>query len=144
MISVIAMDKCRSSASKKDFLKIQLPVKFPANPVAPSNEVWNIGDIIFAPILVQWHALTAIQKLQLYAILFRNVLASNQRAVVEEATYIPLIRYENSLWTKKQPAIFGGVVGRSSRLQYAKDSDRACNIKWFNKVSPVLASTTGA
>ena len=80
--------------------------------LAPSNEAWNIGDRIFAPILVQPHALTAIQQLERYAIVFRNVLASNQRAVVEEATYIPLICYENFLWTKKQPAILSGVVGR--------------------------------
>ena len=98
----------------------QLPAKFPANSVAPSNEVWNIGDIIFAPILVQQHALTAVQQLQRYAIVSRNVLASNQHAVVKEATYIPLICYENSLCTKKLPAIFGGVVGRSSRLPYAQ------------------------
>ena len=37
----------------------QLPAKFPADSVAPSNDVWNIGDRIFAPILVQQHALTA-------------------------------------------------------------------------------------
>ena len=90
-----------------------LPAKFPANSVAPSKEVWNIGDRIFALILVQ-------QQLQWYAIVFRNVLASNQHAVVKEATYIPLIWYENSLWTKKLPAIFGCVVGRSSRLKYAQ------------------------
>ena len=101
----------------------QLPVNISANSVAllaPSNEVWNIGDIIFALILVQLRALTAIQQLQRNAIVFRNVLASNHRAVVEEATYIPLLCYENFLWTKKQPAIFGGVVGRSSRLPYAQ------------------------
>ena len=101
----------------------QLPVKCLVNSVArlaPSNEAWNIGDRIFAPILVQLHALTTIQQLRRYAIVFRDVLASNQRAVVEEATYIPLICYENFMWTKKQPAIFGGVVGRSSRLQYAQ------------------------
>ena len=69
----------------------QLPAKFPANSVALSNKVWNIGDRIFALILVQQHALTAIQQLQRYAIVFLNVLASNQRAVVEEAMYIPLI-----------------------------------------------------
>ncbi len=62
--------------------------------------------------------LSAIQQLHRYAIVFRNVLASNQRAVV--AKYNPLICYENSLWTKKQPATFGSVVGRSSRLQYAQ------------------------
>ena len=60
------------------------------------------------------------QQLQLYAIVFRNVLASNQHVVVKEATYIPLICCENSLWTKKLSAIFGGVVGRSSRLPYAQ------------------------
>ncbi len=47
---------------------------------------------------------------------FENVLASNQRAVVEEATYIPLICYESFLLTNKQPTIFGSVVGMSSRL----------------------------
>ena len=98
----------------------QLPAKFPANSVAPSNEAWNIGNRKFAPILVQQHAQTAIQQLQRYAIVFRNVLASNQHSMVKEATYIPLICYESSLWTKKQPAIFGGVVGRSSWLPYAQ------------------------
>ena len=48
----------------------QLPTKLPANSFAPSNEVWNIGDRIFAPILVQQHALTAIQQLPWYAIVF--------------------------------------------------------------------------
>ena len=101
----------------------QLPVKFSVNSVAQlasSNEVWNIGVRIFAPILVQLHALTTIQQLQRCAIVFRNVLAANQRAVVEGATYIPLICYESFLWTKKQPDIFGGVVGRSSWLPYAQ------------------------
>ena len=98
----------------------QLPANFPANSVAPSNEDWIIGDKTFVLILVQQHALTAIQQLQRYAIAFRNVLASNQHVVVKEATYVPLICYENSLWTKKQPAIFGGVVGRSSKLPYAQ------------------------
>ena len=60
----------------------QLPAKFPANSVAPSNEVWNIGDRTFAPTLVQQHALLAIQQLPRYAIVFRNVLATNQHAVV--------------------------------------------------------------
>ena len=69
---------------------------------------------------MQLRVLTAIQQLQRYAIVFRNVLASKQRAVVEEGTYIPLICYENFLWTKEQPALFGGVVGRSSRLPYAQ------------------------
>ena len=81
----------------------QRPVKLSANSVvllAPSNEVWNIGDRILVLILVQLHVLTTIQQLQRYAIVFRNVLASNQRAVVEEATYIPLICYDNFLWTK--------------------------------------------
>ena len=50
------------------------------------------------------------------------MLASNQRAVVEEATYILLICDENFLWTKKppEPAIYSGVVGKSSWLQYAQ------------------------
>ena len=104
---------------------------------------------MFAPILVQQHALTAIQQLQRYAIVFRNVLASKQHAVVKEATYIPLICYENSLW-KKLPAIFGGVVGRSSRLpdaqaeQPSKDSDQTCNVKWLQRNLSSQASTTGA
>jgi hypothetical protein len=88
--------------------------KFSANSVVPSNEVWNIVDSIFVRLLVQLHVLTKTQQLQRYAIVFQNVLASNQRAVVEKATYIPLICYENFLWTKKQPAIFCGVVGRLS------------------------------
>ncbi len=71
-------------------------------------------------ILEQLHVLSAIQQLHLYAIVFRNVLASNQRAVVEEATYTPVICYESFLWTKEQPATFDGVVGRLSRLPYAQ------------------------
>ena len=62
---------------------------------------------MFALIIARLHTLPAIQQLQRYAIVFRHVLASNQHAVVKEATYIPLICYENSLWTKKLPAIFG-------------------------------------
>ena len=70
---------------------------------------------------MQLHVLSAIQQLQRDAIVFRNVLASNQRVVVEEATYNPLICYENSqVWTKKQPAVFGSVVGMQSRLPYAQ------------------------
>ena len=113
MIIVIAKDKCLSAVSiscQQSFQKIQLR----------QNDVWNIGDRIFALILVQQHALTAIQHLQRCAIVFRNVLASYQHAVVKEATYIPLICYESFLWTKKQPDIFGGVVGRSSWLPYAQ------------------------
>ena len=113
-------DQCDSKGQMSSSSFNQLPARFPANSVAPSNGVWKIGDRIFAPILVHQHALTAIQQLRRYAIVFRNVLASNQHAVVKEATYIPLICYENSLWTKKLPAIFGGVVGRSSRLPYAQ------------------------
>ncbi len=45
--------------------------------------------------------------------------------MVEEATCNPLICYENSLWTKKQPATFGSVVGRSPRLPYAQQGLRS-------------------
>ncbi len=65
--------------------------------VAPCNEVWSIGNRTFGLTLVQLHVLSAIQQFQWYAIVFQNVLASNQRAVVEEATYNPLMCYENSL-----------------------------------------------
>ncbi len=58
----------------------QLP-EFPAL-VALSNEIWKFLDQNIAPIHVQSHALSAIQQLQRYAIVFRYVLASNQRAVV--------------------------------------------------------------
>ena len=75
---------------------------------------------LFALTLVQQHALIAIQQIQRYAIVFRNVLASNQHAMVKEARYIPLICDENSLWTKKLTAILGCVMGRSSRLPYAQ------------------------
>ena len=93
----------------KDYLQFarnvlnQLPAKFPANSVAPSNEAWNIGNRKFAPILVQQHAQTAIQQLQRYAIVFRNVFASNQHAVVKEATNIPFICYEKPLWSQCGP-----------------------------------------
>ena len=63
---------------------------------------------------------SAIQQLQRYAIVFRNVLASNQHAVVEEAPYTPLICCKSFLWTKKQTTTFGIVVGKSSWLPYAQ------------------------
>ncbi len=84
-----------------------------------SFKIWNILDKIFVPIRVQLHALSAIQQLQRYAIVFRDALASNRISAVEEATYNPLICYENFLGTKKQPVIFGGMVGMSSRQPYA-------------------------
>ena len=92
----------------------QLPAKFPANSVAPSNEVWNIGDRIFAPILVQQHALPATQQLQRYAIVFQNVIASNQYVVVEGAMQIPLNCYESFLWTKT--SLPYSLVWREGRL----------------------------
>jgi hypothetical protein len=55
----------------------QLPVKFPAYCVAPSHEVWSI-EAEFVLMLVQLHVLFAIQQLHLYAIVFRDVLVSNQ------------------------------------------------------------------
>ncbi len=88
--------------SPKDLLQMarnvlyQLPVlvKFPANSVVPCNEVWSIGDRSFVQILVQLLMLSTIQQLYLYAIVFNNVLASNQRAVVEEehTTYSFVLR----------------------------------------------------
>ncbi len=106
---LVGKERLKSAASKVSSIS-----------VAPCNEVWNIGNRIFGLTLVQPQVLSAIQQLNWYAIVFQNVLASNQRAVVEEATYNPLICYENSMWTKKQPATFGSVVGRSSRLPYAQ------------------------
>ncbi len=41
----------------------QLPIKFPANSVAPCKEVWNIGYRTFVLILVELRALSAIQQL---------------------------------------------------------------------------------
>ncbi len=96
----------------------QLP-EFSAS-IVLSNENWNILDKIFVPIYVQSHVLSATQQFQRYAIVFRNVLASNQHAVVEEVTYNPLVYDENLPWNKKQPAIYGGVVGRSSWQPYAQ------------------------
>ena len=43
-----------------------------------SFKIWKILDKIFVPIHVQAHALSAIQQLQQYAIVFRNVLSSTQ------------------------------------------------------------------
>ncbi len=127
----------------------QLSVKSPANPVAPCNEVWNIRNIIFVLILVQMHVLLAIQHLQQYAIVFRNVLASNQRAVVEKATHNPLIYFESSLWTKKQPAenwwCRGKVISATvcpARIQIALAP--YWTSKFCDNFSPVPASTTGA
>ena len=84
-------------------------------------KIWNILDKIFVPIHVQLHALSSIQQLQqYYAIVFRNVLASNRISAVEEAKYNSLIGYEDFLWTKKQQALCGGMMGKSSRQQYAQ------------------------
>ena len=85
-----------------------------------SFKIWNILDKIFVPIHVQPHALSTIQQLQVYAIVFRNVLASNRISAVEEAQYNPLIGHEDFLWTMKQQAIFGCMVGKSSRQPYAQ------------------------
>ncbi len=41
----------------------QLPAKFPANSVAPCNEVWNIWNRTFGLTLVQLHVLSTIQQL---------------------------------------------------------------------------------
>ena len=115
----------------------QLPVKFSANSVAPSNEVWNIGDRIFAQILVKLHALTAIQQLQRYAIVFEDVLALNQHGVVEEATYIPLVCYEASCGPRN--SLLYLAVWWEGRLGYrmpSKNSDRTCkllNIRWLQQ-----------
>ncbi len=54
----------------------QLP-EFPAL-VVLSNEIWSILNKIFEPIHAQSHALSEIQQLQRYAMVFRNVLASDQ------------------------------------------------------------------
>jgi hypothetical protein len=77
---------------------------------------------------VQSHALSAIQQRELYAIFFQNVLAYNQISAVKEAMYNPLIGLEDFLWTKKQQAIFGCMMGKSSRQvdgnrMPSKDSD---------------------
>ena len=48
------------------------------------------------------------------------MLASNRISAVEEATYKSHIVYEDFLWTQKQQAIFGGMVGKSSRQPYVQ------------------------
>ncbi len=69
---------------------------------------------------MQPHALSAIQQPQRYAVVFRNVFATYRISAVEEATYNSLIGHEDFLWTKKQQAIFGSMVGESSRQPYAQ------------------------
>ncbi len=86
----------------------------------PNFKIWNILDKIFVPIHVQSHVLSVIQQFQQYAIVFRNVLASNRISAVEKTTYNPLICYEIFLGLKKQPAIFGVMVGMSSWQPYAQ------------------------
>ncbi len=99
-------------------------------PPAPRSGIF--WTKIYLPIHVQSHALSAIQQVQLYAIVFQNVLAPNQISGVEEATYNPLIGHEDFLWTKKQQAICGGMMGKSSLLCPAR-----------TRIDPVLASTIG-
>jgi hypothetical protein len=79
-----------------------------------SFKIWYILDKIVVPIHLQSHALSAIQQIQRYAIVFRNVLASNRISDVNEATYNSLTCNEDFVWNKKQPAIFGGMVEKSS------------------------------
>ncbi len=62
----------------------------------PSNEIWTLNRF-GQNICADTHAsarVSTIQQLQLYATVFRNVLASNQHSVIEVATYIPLIYSE--------------------------------------------------
>jgi hypothetical protein len=82
--------------------------------------IWNILDKIFVPIHVQSNSLSSIQQFQQYAIVFQNVLASNQFSAVEEAMYNSLIGHEDFLWTEKQHAICGGMMEKSSRQPYAQ------------------------
>ncbi len=98
MISVIAKDKSCTPASRSG----------------------KKLDEIFVLTHVKLHALSSIQQLQRYAIVFQNVLASNRILAVEEATYNSLIGHEDFLWAKKQQAIFGGMMGKLSRQQYAQ------------------------
>jgi hypothetical protein len=46
--------------------------------------------------------------------------APNRILAVEEGMYDPLIGQEDFLWTKKQQAMFGSMVGKSSRQPYAQ------------------------
>ncbi len=96
-----------------------------------SFKIWNILDKIFVLTHVHSHALSAIQQLQLYAIVFRNLLASNQISAVKEATNNPLIGDEDS---------FGP---RSSRLYLAVWWERTiCPARI--RTDPARTSTTGA
>ena len=72
---LIGKERLKSAASKVSSIS-----------VAQCNEVWNIGNRTFGLTLVQPHVLSTIQQLHWYAIVFQNVLASNQHVVVEEAT----------------------------------------------------------
>ena len=47
-----------------------------------SFKIWNILDKMFVLIHVQLHVLSAIQQLQWYAIVFRNVLVPNQHGSI--------------------------------------------------------------
>ena len=113
IISVIAKDRCRSSASRSGQYFGQIFVLIPQapeqTPVLLTISI-NYNDDDDVLIHVQSHALSAIQQLQQCAIVFRNVLASNRISDVEEAKYNSLICCEDFLWTKKQQAIFGGMV----------------------------------
>ena len=127
-------DPCDSKGQMSFSSSNQLPKRIPAISVAPSNEVWNIGNRIFAPILVQQHALTAIQQLQRYAIVFRNVLASNQHAMVKKAC-------TSHSFVMRTPCGPGNCLlyfavwweGRLGHRMPSKDSDRTCNIKWLQQ-----------
>jgi hypothetical protein len=66
------------------------------------------GQNVKTNMYVQMHALTTIQQLQRYEIIFQKILASKQHVnmlVVEEAIILALMCYESCQWIKKQLAV---------------------------------------
>jgi hypothetical protein len=93
--------------------------KYHCSPASRSGIFWKNLEI-HLPIHVQSNALSEIQQIQRYAIVFQIVLASYLILDVEDATYNSLIGHEDFLWTKKQQAICGNMMGRSSWQPYAQ------------------------
>ncbi len=159
MISVTAKYKCRSSASKKGFLKTiqlarnilnQLQVKFLAYHLLHAMRSGILGTEH-----LDWHSCkcTCYPQSRRYAIVFQNVLASNQRAVTACCGRRSNVQPTHLLWelpVDQETArhiwqCCGKVVSATlcparTRIKLATyGTSSGCN-----KVSQVLASTTCA
>ncbi len=106
-----------------------------------SLTIWNILDKIF--VLIKSNRTRYPQFCNYSGIQSSSemCLPPTKYLAVEEATYNSLICYEDFLWTKKQPAIFGCVVGKSSLQPYAQ---QGLGSIWPDWPWPLLPALEGA